>query len=724
LSPTERFLLVIIAISIGLSMIAVLARRGIRLSGYLFLLLANEAVAIASIVRNDTGILFYLAIFLFVLLVLVPSILSGSVRRAVQAGRAERALKLLRVRQLLQPGIGLDREYQLISELLLVQQGRLDQALALAQAQLEQGGLEQSAQLLIVERLITLLVFDRRWEEAILLFEEQGGMSLASASPRVCGSMVRAYAEVDRMAAAARCMAILEQSPCAVDPAAAELCNLARLDFLAHLGQVEAVRELMAEDSSFLSSISAPRRGLWLALALARSGDGSAARSTWQAIAEQADDGEAARTARGHLEQTGDLRTAQELTTPEIAALVAEVSQRTLAYRQIPTARASTPFWRRAPVSAVLLVILSAVFVTQLLAGTADDSFDMMRWGVNFPQALFAGEYWRAITSMYLHHNVLHFALNAYALYLLGGLVERMFHSSRFFVIYTGAGIVGSLTSALAASGFRFSVGASGAIFGLLGAALVGLRRLRGTVPEEWRRRLTTNLMLVIGMQIILGFSIKMIDNAAHMGGLGGGALLALLVTPRSSVSGPLLRYLSLALAGLAGVVTVGAAMMAGSTPVANTITRLATRTFRHGGLSATCPIHWQRMEREAGFALQDVLFGLNVPTLILKPGSLVGVELQVAADRHAQEAKAALERVEAYGDVVTVNKELDLDPPVVGRRIGFRAEKSMYEAIFLYRQQGTMLVVAELLLPRDRVEDYAVAIKRISATMRIDDPG
>jgi rhomboid protease GluP len=153
--------------------------------------------------------------------------------------------------------------------------------------------------------------------------------------------------------------------------------------------------------------------------------------------------------------------------------------------------------------------------------------------GAKVNAAIAAGEYYRLLTAMFLHGGLLHIAFNAYALYVLGPEAERIYGTARFLALYFIAGLAGSVASyALTASN---SVGASGAIFGLIGglaAFYYASRRLLGEISRQQLGRLITVIMI----NLFIGFSSPMIDNTAHIGGMVGGAAIGWLLAPRFTV--------------------------------------------------------------------------------------------------------------------------------------------------------------------------------------------
>jgi rhomboid protease GluP len=143
-----------------------------------------------------------------------------------------------------------------------------------------------------------------------------------------------------------------------------------------------------------------------------------------------------------------------------------------------------------------------------------------------------AGEYWRLFTPIFLHVGLWHVGLNSYFLYVFGPQMERHYGYIRFLLIYLLSGIAGAVASfALTPSP---SIGASGALFGLLGAMLPFLYRNRNILSDTRSRIMS--ILQVIGINLVLGLLVGSIDNWGHVGGLLGGAALAWFATPRYAV--------------------------------------------------------------------------------------------------------------------------------------------------------------------------------------------
>ena len=178
----------------------------------------------------------------------------------------------------------------------------------------------------------------------------------------------------------------------------------------------------------------------------------------------------------------------------------------------------------------IIIAINAVVFAALVLAGgnlLRLDSAHLIAAGALYGPAVLQGEYWRLASAMFLHGGLLHIALNMFALWQAGSLVERLFGHKRFLILYLGAGLVGAITS-LWWKPTVLSVGASGAIFGVYGALLGYLLGAREAMPLSLMRELRSSALAFVGFSLFAGFAMPGIDNAAHVGGLIGGFLLGL----------------------------------------------------------------------------------------------------------------------------------------------------------------------------------------------------
>ncbi len=177
----------------------------------------------------------------------------------------------------------------------------------------------------------------------------------------------------------------------------------------------------------------------------------------------------------------------------------------------------------------VFLGLITAVFIGQLAIAQMTGGDDLIAdFGAKDNQLIAQGEYWRLFTAIFVHANILHYGFNAYALYIVGRDVERFSGSARFILIFMLAGLSGSVFSLVFTP--AESVGASGAIFGLIGAQAIFLFRHRQLFGERGRRGLQSIVIIAV-INFLIGLQGG-IDNWAHLGGLVGGLILGWVLGP------------------------------------------------------------------------------------------------------------------------------------------------------------------------------------------------
>jgi rhomboid protease GluP len=180
---------------------------------------------------------------------------------------------------------------------------------------------------------------------------------------------------------------------------------------------------------------------------------------------------------------------------------------------------------RAPPLTLALIAALALIFVWEAAVGAPDSRAGMIAAGALVRDAVIAGgQYWRVVSAVFLHGGAGHLFGNAVALYILGMVCEHAFGARQLTVLYVVSGVAGSLVSML--SGPGPSVGASGAIFGLQGAAIVLFRQHRDRLLLR-DRRIGVVLLVWALFTILSGLTSPFIDNGAHVGGALGGALVA-----------------------------------------------------------------------------------------------------------------------------------------------------------------------------------------------------
>jgi membrane associated rhomboid family serine protease len=178
---------------------------------------------------------------------------------------------------------------------------------------------------------------------------------------------------------------------------------------------------------------------------------------------------------------------------------------------------------RGSVVTITLIVVNVVAFIGQYLYGfdRSIQDFGQISYALTLQGEVIgvaAGEYYRLVTSMFMHSGITHIAFNMLALWVLGPTIEALFGRTRFALLYLLSGLGGSVATYVFAAQNVFSIGASGAVFGLMGAVLVASRRLKQDVKA---------VLILIGLNVAIGFTLPNINYIAHFGGLVTGALVA-----------------------------------------------------------------------------------------------------------------------------------------------------------------------------------------------------
>ncbi len=205
------------------------------------------------------------------------------------------------------------------------------------------------------------------------------------------------------------------------------------------------------------------------------------------------------------------------------------------------------------------LIYLVTIILSFNLFTPASDVLQFLGWKQN--DLIIQGEYWRLLTAMFLHGNLVHIFFNGYALFILGLETERIYGTTRFLGVYFLGGLAGSIAS-YAFSPYP-SVGASGAIFGLIGGLGMFYYLARDVLGDFGKRQLQS-IVTIIAINLLIGFSAGgVIDNFAHIGGLIGGGIAGWILSPRYAIEQRLLqltivrRFNVLSWPGAAGILLI-----------------------------------------------------------------------------------------------------------------------------------------------------------------------
>ena len=293
-------------------------------------------------------------------------------------------------------------------------------------------------------------------------------------------------------------------------------------------------------------------------------------------------------------------------------------------------------------------------------------------------------QWWRFVTPMFLHVNLLHLMVNMYSLWIVGPYVEKLYGSAKFLLFWVVTGVCGVIASYLAVrpglaggpiGGFIFkavdepSAGASGALFGLVGVLFVFGIKFRHELPEGFKRAFGTGLLPMILLNLFIGYVLRgFIDNAAHLGGLVSGALLALVVDYRRpgerSGSAVTWRVLQVAAIGLVAVSFIQTARHLRD-PLPPEL-QAAAREPQSREAENLQYVFYAKAMSEAQEALNDTLRGQDSANLDPALKNLEGApRLDQKADDLRAGLKALLLRAKATPPIAAASPSRDKKKPV-----------------------------------------------------------
>lgn len=176
-------------------------------------------------------------------------------------------------------------------------------------------------------------------------------------------------------------------------------------------------------------------------------------------------------------------------------------------------------FKMKKPIITYSLVIINILmYIIPILFGVYETILD--KYSIYGP-AVRAGQYYRLITGTFIHANIFHLFFNCYALAILGSQLESFLGKPKYLVVYLFSAVIGSLFSVTFAGNY-YSIGASGAIFGLMGSLVYFGYHYRVYLGNVIKSQIIPLILMNLG----IGFLVPGIDNSAHIGGLLGGALI------------------------------------------------------------------------------------------------------------------------------------------------------------------------------------------------------
>jgi rhomboid protease GluP len=192
----------------------------------------------------------------------------------------------------------------------------------------------------------------------------------------------------------------------------------------------------------------------------------------------------------------------------------------------------ATPRTWVTPTLVGLNVLVWGLNVLSGMSPMSPRAIDLAMWGANH-LPLTIEQPWRLLAATFLHGGILHLAFNMWALWDTGRLAERFYGNLQLALIYLVAGLSGSVASLFFAARTGVSVGASGAIFGVVGCLLAAIFTKAHKLPPVLVQSMRSSMLMFVGFSLFMGFTAGFIDNAAHIGGLAGGFLMGMVLAEK-----------------------------------------------------------------------------------------------------------------------------------------------------------------------------------------------
>lgn len=526
-------------------------------------------------------------------LLVVGPIVRSAARRLAGMERLGIAQRLLDVAEILAPGSGVAEEKAVLGAMKEIRDGRIDETVEALNAARDRA--PPNARVRIDERIALLYLAAYRWQEGIDHAEAKLLPSIApedaplapstlkaalGIEPAVWVELLGAYGRTGNLEQAARMLSRLEDV-CTGREDAAVYIHRARLMFLALAGRPASVSALVEPRRA--KHMPQAARTYWLAVAHEQHGDREAASAAYAKARARTRAG----GPRGLIDQALERLAKQDAAPIALSPIASEVVARIEAAPLPPPiklARASAP-WATWSITAALVAVSAAITV---FAGSTSDSGVLVRAGAMVRGMIDGGEWWRLVTCVFVHVGVVHLAVNCIGMFFLGRVVEELFGTARTYALFGLCGIAGGVASYLA-SPAGVSAGASGAIFGMLGAVFVELTWHRAKYRQLWKRGMWGGLVVVTVAQLGVGFLYPVIDQWAHGAGLIAGIVFGAMLTPSTSwwkltrTAGRVIAIGFVALSLTAGVLVATRSVDA-------SLAALPTKRFVVGGVAVTAP--------------------------------------------------------------------------------------------------------------------------------------
>lgn len=504
-----------IGISCGSMMLVSLRNSGLK-SLWFWKSLALLGLCVVSALNGMPGLL-YVTLVVWIVFFVIPSLGFNRVQRDVAQGQYQSALPLARVLGYLHPGDGWPEYPDILQALILVQAGKHDLAMTILRR------FQRSYSPLALHAMITMFRIERRWQDCVDWIEALPSSLRWQTSPSLITAYARSLGELQQYE---RFFLVIEANLKNLQKRPKEF-NQLTLMALAFGGQWETLQQFFGHPTNrFL----AETQSYWLGTAAMAAGRMDLAQAQFQQLADQTQDPALKNAVQGRLRSP--LAPTHKYISETVRQGFTHLERGTPAMtsRYDFGQQHRGVFW----VTWVLLAANLAMFVLQIQRGGAENNLVLYNLGGLWPADVWAGQYWRLITVNFLHSGALHLGMNMMGLLILGPFIERVMGWLKFFVIYSASGVGAAVCIAYIPLWFgtqpEFTVGASGAIMGLVGA--IAAVTLWGWLVERVSlaaKRFRT-ILFMIGVQLAFDLSTPRISITGHLSGMVFGFVVTLVI--------------------------------------------------------------------------------------------------------------------------------------------------------------------------------------------------
>jgi rhomboid protease GluP len=634
-----RFLLLLFVINLGFQLVRRFREGFMADLPYNLLLSADAALCGYALSSPDrlTSIWSWLGIGIFIGAVLIPGILALLTQFAMGKARWDLATHLLSIKQVFAPSREGRRQLDHVARLRKAHAGHVEEIERDLLSEISRAA-DPAGKRLMQETLLELLAFSGQWERCLALHERmvQEGMTRLS-RPTLAVALIRASLEsrdAVRIWAFYRELQKFDQA----DPTVSSALLSSEIMLLAAYGYSDQLERALSPVHRNHPVFPVSSKRYWLGLAHLQEGNLEKASGYLQFPPALARENPILDRLARELERRGT----EKLTLPT-SDLEKELDRMA---SQVPVRFAQVRGPKPPIATGLFLGGMLVAFFAQSWLGESDDLWTLYQLGANFRALSVFEEPWRLVMAMFLHAGLIHLLLNGLMMFMFGRILEVHFGFLRTMAVFVFSGITGNIASALI---YRqgLSVGASSTVFGMIGAVLMMFVIARDLWHPVWRKKQIQNLVFLLLLNLLLGFSMSMIDNAAHIGGFLGGTFLGWFFLVFGS-TGAWRRWV---LRGLGIVACLLVVFSVVQVVRHQGKARLTPMSWRQGGyeISMTAPVFWQAGVESLQNPMCKLMPTVSVNQAELPEGSRTEAEVieQYLVQHQAQGKKDSLTLLE-----------------------------------------------------------------------------